>query len=194
MGSFSIRTCFCPGVAAARGCSKTLAGSTEVRQQCSGLDSVSRTASTAGPTAPPLSNWPARRNSLEAADLPPGAKLVAWREAVRERVAPDPVEGVWPVGQDLFLAAGLAERSVTVAGIVRAMCERSGKQLESAHRLRHLSEGSPLAKAHGTKYPILQGPMTRVSDTAAFAAALADEGALPSLDRQLLRHTGTEQP
>ncbi len=52
---------------------------------------------------------------------------------------------------------------------------------------RPLAEGAPLAISLGTRYPILQGPMTRVSDVASFAEAVAREGALPFLALALLR-------
>src|SRR5204863_6798347 len=107
--------------------------------------------------------------------------LLAWREAVRTRIAAGPAAGAWAVGQDVATAAGLAARGVTVAGIVQAVCEQASKQVESARRLRHLSENAPLAKSHGTRYTILQGPMTRVSDTAEFAAAVGDGGGVPFL-------------
>ncbi|MFJ5264828.1 SDR family NAD(P)-dependent oxidoreductase [Streptomyces sp. NPDC088387] len=42
-----------------------------------------------------------------------------------------------------------------------------------------LRPGSPMSRALGTRLPIAQGPMTRVSDQARFAAAVADDGALP---------------
>src|SRR5207248_1139583 len=64
--------------------------------------------------------------------------------------------------------------------------------VESNRHLCHLAEGAPLAQSHGTKYPILQGPMTRVSDTAAFADAVAAGGALPFLALALLRKAETE--
>ena len=41
--------------------------------------------------------------------------------------------------------------------------------------------GSALAESHGTRFPIVQGPMTRVSDVPEFAAAVCDAGALPML-------------
>ena len=44
-----------------------------------------------------------------------------------------------------------------------------------------LNEGSPLAQSHGTRYPIVQGPMAQVSDRASFAAKVAEAGALPFL-------------
>ncbi|MBX9626107.1 MAG: acyltransferase domain-containing protein, partial [Gemmataceae bacterium] len=116
-----------------------------------------------------------------------------WRQAVRARVAADPAEGVWPVGQDIVTATGLAAKFVTVAGIVQAVADRAGKQLDAARRLNPLAEGSPLAKSHGIKYPILQGPMTRVSDTAAFADAVAAGGGLPFLALALMRKAETEK-
>ncbi|HLC21431.1 MAG TPA: beta-ketoacyl synthase N-terminal-like domain-containing protein, partial [Candidatus Methylomirabilis sp.] len=58
---------------------------------------------------------------------------------------------------------------------------------EAAHALRPLDENAPLAASHGTRYPIVQGPMTRVSDTAAFAADVAEGGALPFLALALMR-------
>ncbi|MFI5686990.1 SDR family oxidoreductase [Streptomyces sp. NPDC051636] len=46
---------------------------------------------------------------------------------------------------------------------------------------RALLPGSPMSRALGTRLPVAQGPMTRVSDQAGFAAAVAGEGALPFL-------------
>jgi acyl transferase domain-containing protein/NAD(P)H-dependent flavin oxidoreductase YrpB (nitropropane dioxygenase family)/NADP-dependent 3-hydroxy acid dehydrogenase YdfG len=121
------------------------------------------------------------------------AKPGTWTATVLSRASADPAEGVWPVGQDVVAAAGLAAAGVTVSGIIQTICSRAGANIEAAGRLRQLAEGSPLAKSHGTKYPILQGPMTRVSDTAAFANAVACGGALPFLALALLRKVETEQ-
>ena len=44
-----------------------------------------------------------------------------------------------------------------------------------------------MAESHGTRYPIVQGPMTRVSDRADFALAVAEGGGLPFLALALLR-------
>src|SRR4029077_2752768 len=86
-----------------------------------------------------------------------------------------------------------AAKFVTVAGIVQAVAERATRNVETARRTRHLSEGSPLAKSHGTRYPVLQGPMTRVSDTAAFADAVAAGGGLPFLALALFRKAEVEK-
>ncbi|MBL1099315.1 type I polyketide synthase [Streptomyces coffeae] len=42
-----------------------------------------------------------------------------------------------------------------------------------------LRPGSPMTRTTGTRLPLAQGPMTRVSDQAGFASAVADGGALP---------------
>jgi acyl transferase domain-containing protein/NAD(P)H-dependent flavin oxidoreductase YrpB (nitropropane dioxygenase family) len=91
---------------------------------------------------------------------------------------------LWPVGQDAAQAATLARRYVTAGGIVQAFARALEEPIEP---LDALGENSPLARSHGTRYPIVQGPMTRVSDTVAFAEAVADGGGLPFLALALLR-------
>ncbi|WP_225827638.1 type I polyketide synthase [Streptomyces naphthomycinicus] len=44
-----------------------------------------------------------------------------------------------------------------------------------------LRPGAAMSRALGTRLPVAQGPMTRVSDQAGFAAAVAEDGALPFL-------------
>jgi NAD(P)H-dependent flavin oxidoreductase YrpB (nitropropane dioxygenase family) len=58
---------------------------------------------------------------------------------------------------------------------------------------RALDAGSPLAEQHGTRYPVVQGPMTRVSDTAAFADAVASNGGLPMIALAMLRKHEVER-
>ncbi|WP_161967675.1 type I polyketide synthase [Fimbriiglobus ruber] len=145
------------------------------------------------PDNPAAAQLAREEQRLQSADLPADAKRDAWREAVRKLVAGPLGECAWLMGQDVGTAPGLAARGVTVAGIVQAVCQQARKQVEAMRRLRPVSEGAPLAKSHGTRYPILQGPMTRVSDTAAFATAVSNGGALPFLALALLRKTETEQ-
>ncbi len=120
-------------------------------------------------------------------------KAAQWRRAIGDRLAADPAQGVWLVGQEIGIAARLAESGVTVAGILQGIASQTRARLEAARRLDPLAEGSPLAAAHGTRYPILQGPMTRVSDSPDFAAAVASAGALPFLALALLRKGEVEQ-
>ena len=54
-------------------------------------------------------------------------------------------------------------------------------------------EASPLARSLGTKYPILQAPMTGVSDVPEFCRAVAGHGAVPFLALDLMRRVEVEQ-
>jgi acyl transferase domain-containing protein/NAD(P)H-dependent flavin oxidoreductase YrpB (nitropropane dioxygenase family)/acyl carrier protein len=92
-----------------------------------------------------------------------------------------------PVGQDAALAHELARVHVTVGGIVQAIERSIPAGIAAARVARPLAAGAPLAVACGTRYPILQGPMTRVSDVAGFAHAVARDGGLPFLALALMR-------
>jgi acyl transferase domain-containing protein/NAD(P)H-dependent flavin oxidoreductase YrpB (nitropropane dioxygenase family)/NAD(P)-dependent dehydrogenase (short-subunit alcohol dehydrogenase family)/acyl carrier protein len=109
------------------------------------------------------------------------------------RFAPNDKSRLWLIGQDAAFAKTLAQRYRTVCGIVQALRQSVAQHIETARRLAPLAEGSPLAQRHGTRYPIVQGPMTRVSDTAAFAESVAANGALPFLALALLRRDDTEK-
>ena len=76
---------------------------------------------------------------------------------------------------------------MTVGGIVQAVESAIEEGIRTSQARPPLAEGSPLAQAHGTRFPIVQGPMTRVSDTTAFAEAVALGGALPFLALALMR-------
>ncbi|MEV0663924.1 SDR family NAD(P)-dependent oxidoreductase [Actinomadura luteofluorescens] len=95
-----------------------------------------------------------------------------------------------PVGQDAPLAAAFAERYRTAGGVVRAVREQIDLHLRAAVR------SEPFAPRSGPA--VVQGPMTQVSDTSAFAGAVAQDGGLPFLAlalmdpgrvRELLRET-----
>ncbi len=102
----------------------------------------------------------------------------------------DPLTGFITAGQDLALAAPLAARFGSVAGIVAGIRRGAAEALEAGATTRPLAsaeEGGAWAVAHGTAHPIAQGPMTRVSDVASFAAAVAEGGGLPFIALSLLR-------
>jgi acyl transferase domain-containing protein/NAD(P)H-dependent flavin oxidoreductase YrpB (nitropropane dioxygenase family)/NAD(P)-dependent dehydrogenase (short-subunit alcohol dehydrogenase family) len=109
-----------------------------------------------------------------------------WRSVLKANVGWSP-DQAWPVGQDAAFASDLARRHVTVGGIIQAVEDAIDRALESSATLRPLAPGSPLALSHGTTYPIVQGPMTRVSDTTTFAQAVSDGGGLPFLALAMLR-------
>ncbi len=86
-----------------------------------------------------------------------------------------------PTGQDAAFAATFATRWPTAGSLVHGLSRQIALHLDSARAEPSLRPGSPFAEAHRTRYPIVQGPMTRVSDRAAFANAVAAEGGLPFL-------------
>ncbi|HVO90119.1 MAG TPA: SDR family NAD(P)-dependent oxidoreductase [Casimicrobiaceae bacterium] len=92
-----------------------------------------------------------------------------------------------PAGQDASFARPLAERFRTVGGIVRGIEAAIATQIAQAAEQDVLCAASPLAESLHTRYPIFQGPMTRVSDRAAFADAVASAGGLPFLALALMR-------
>ncbi|HKE72424.1 MAG TPA: beta-ketoacyl synthase N-terminal-like domain-containing protein, partial [Acidimicrobiales bacterium] len=92
-----------------------------------------------------------------------------------------------PVGQDASFAGPLAAVHRTAGGIVGAVRAAIEAQLVAARELAPLAPGNGTAATRGTEYPIAQGPMTRVSDRAGFARAVADGGALPFLALSLMR-------
>jgi acyl transferase domain-containing protein/NAD(P)H-dependent flavin oxidoreductase YrpB (nitropropane dioxygenase family) len=79
-----------------------------------------------------------------------------------------------PVGEDAALARPFAERYRTAAGVIAAVAGG-------------ISSGVSASAAEAARRPrIAQGPMTRVSDQAAFAAAVAAEGGLPFIALALM--------
>ncbi len=114
--------------------------------------------------------------------------LAQWREAIRQRIGWNSLENqIWPIGQDAAFARSLAEQFRTVGGVLEGLRQSIDAHVRTARALKPLDARGPLARSHGTLYPIVQGPMTRVSDTASFAAAVAKGGALPLLALALMR-------
>lgn len=120
--------------------------------------------------------------------------IAAWRSKVSAAlVATGDGDRILPIGQDACFARGLAAAHGSVEQVC-ATIERAVRiGVASARRAKVLRPGGPLAESHGTKYPVVQGPMTRVSDTAAFADAVATAGGLPFLALALLRAKKVEK-
>ncbi len=118
----------------------------------------------------------------------------AWWDQVSARIGWDHSgRQVYPIGQEAVVAASLAGRFDRVAHVLDEFRAAADAHVRIARAIKPLDEGSPLARAHGTRYPIVQGPMTRVSDTAAFAARVASGGAVPFLALALLRAHDVER-
>src|SRR5262245_18476428 len=120
-------------------------------------------------------------------------------DGVRARLGGDDLaRNLLPVGQDAAFAKTFAQRLPTAAQLVRGLRAEIASHLAAAADHQPVGPHSPLAQAHGTKYPIAQGPMSRVSDRARFADAVSQAGGLPFLAltlmsgaevRELLRET-----
>jgi NAD(P)H-dependent flavin oxidoreductase YrpB (nitropropane dioxygenase family) len=105
-----------------------------------------------------------------------------WHQAIARRIGWDSAEkNLLLMGQDIAFAASLGKRFVTVSGILQAVRKTVESHIKQACRHQPFSEGSPLAQSHRTRYPIVQGPMARISDNPAFALQVAEKGALPLL-------------
>ncbi|MBI3156615.1 MAG: SDR family NAD(P)-dependent oxidoreductase [Burkholderiales bacterium] len=112
-------------------------------------------------------------------------------DALRERIAGatgwgDAARGLLPIGQEVVFAEAWRRRHGSLRGILSAFDEALASQAALSRAHPALQQGSPMAGALGTRYPIVQGPMTRVSDTAEFALAVAEAGALPMIAFALL--------
>ncbi|UGS36425.1 type I polyketide synthase [Capillimicrobium parvum] len=90
------------------------------------------------------------------------------------------------LGQDAAFAAPLARRHGTVGGVVVALRTSLDQRVRDTARLHPLAAGAALAADHGTRLPVVQGPMTRVSDRPGLAAAVADAGGLPFIALALM--------
>jgi acyl transferase domain-containing protein/NAD(P)H-dependent flavin oxidoreductase YrpB (nitropropane dioxygenase family)/NAD(P)-dependent dehydrogenase (short-subunit alcohol dehydrogenase family)/acyl carrier protein len=121
-------------------------------------------------------------------DLAPVASSRGAHPAVvASRLGPGPLaERLLPLGQAAAFARPLAQRHRTVRGILEAVRLAAEDGVRAAREQAPLAELAPLARDHGIRYPIFQGPMTRVSDQASFARSVADAGALPFLALSLL--------
>lgn len=92
-----------------------------------------------------------------------------------------------PMGQDISLAVDLYDEFKTLKKLTFGLKEAMYGHLKQAKALQVIDQDNPLAQELGLKYPIAQGPMTRVSDVPAFANAVAENGALPFVALSLLK-------
>ncbi|MER7786647.1 SDR family oxidoreductase [Streptomyces sp. NPDC097640] len=92
------------------------------------------------------------------------------------------------IGQDAFLPRRFQRRWGTLGAAIRGIRDAVADSLATDTSV--LGPDSAGSRALGTELPLVQGPMTRVSDQSAFAAAVAAEGALPFIALAL---SGAEQ-
>lgn len=92
-----------------------------------------------------------------------------------------------PMGQDISLAIDLYEDFKSLKKLIFGFKEAMYGHLKQAKALQVIDKNNTLAKELGLRYPIAQGPMTRVSDVPLFANAVAEAGALPFVALSLLK-------
>lgn len=89
--------------------------------------------------------------------------------------------GLAPVGQDASLAGWLAAKHINVAGILKAYRLRAQENFKMACRSEAFAPASALAESHGTKFPIVQGAVSGITDQPAFCELVESNGALAML-------------
>ncbi|WP_433113598.1 SDR family NAD(P)-dependent oxidoreductase [Micromonospora sp. CA-246542] len=105
--------------------------------------------------------------------------LVDGVRGIRRGGPHDSASQLLPIGQDGWLAAVFARRWPDTAAAVRGIRATLLEALAESSIGDALAPGAALADALNVRIPVVQGPMTRVSDEAPFAAAVAADGALP---------------
>ena len=113
-------------------------------------------------------------------------KSLVWGEKLDQDLIP--LSSLWPLinesSQQLTQSLGEAPRCHEILNqILEQVCERLDLALKHTQAEPTLS---PLCESHQLKYPLFQGPMTRVSDNADFALAVAEHGAMPFIALSLL--------
>lgn len=99
----------------------------------------------------------------------------------------DPAAGLLPLGQDVAFAAAWQKQYGSLAQLLQAIDNAVQNNPQTALKARAIQADAPLAQALGLPLPLVQGPMSRVSDKAEFAEAVASGGALPMLALALLK-------
>ncbi|PSG98480.1 hypothetical protein BRD56_00665 [Thermoplasmatales archaeon SW_10_69_26] len=121
-------------------------------------------------------------NSSELGPATRRAHLRALLDEERGHWTEDPHDAIHALGADAAHAGFFAEMGTLEA----ALDHLETRVREQADKFP-LTEGSPLAQAHGTDLPVVQGAMANVSEEPAFAKAVADAGGLPFLAFASLR-------
>jgi acyl transferase domain-containing protein/NAD(P)H-dependent flavin oxidoreductase YrpB (nitropropane dioxygenase family) len=105
----------------------------------------------------------------------------------------EPRNGLLPIGQDVCFAGPWRKQYRHMAEVFKAIDAAVDSGLRQAVEAKPIFPDAPLAKALGVRFPLVQGPMTRVSDCAEFAMAVAEGGALPMVAFALLKGPALEK-
>ncbi len=110
-----------------------------------------------------------------------GEKARAFEDALEPVMRQGFSEGakLLPVGQGLVFAQQFAENGYGIKDVLGAYETAICDSIARVKRSFPLSAGSSLARRHGARYPIVQGPMACITDTPRLAIEVANAGALP---------------
>jgi len=93
------------------------------------------------------------------------------------RGAPDSDDMLLPLSEDIAEAQAIAEEYGSAESALKAL----SRQMASGNAAWPFEQGAALCSDHGTRFPVVQGPMAHVSDNPDFLAAVLKGGALPVL-------------
>ena len=144
-----------------------------------------------GPGRTLLPKLQEQEHRLATSDLPEVERIVRWRGVIDETLSGSAGEAR-QLGMDVSFAARLAAKFRTVGGVLEEMDRSLRFHLSRAREAEPLGPEKGIARVLGTRYPIVQGPMSRVSDTAAFAAEVAAAGGLPVMAIAAMREDELE--
>lgn len=123
---------------------------------------------------------------LELQTAPAATSRKRWIAAIHAAVTADPPQA-WPIGQEIDITRALgAQATGSAAGLLAALKQSVVQHMQMAKTTTPLAEGRGSAEVLGTRFPVIQGPMSRVSDTAAFAGSVADAGGLPMIAASMI--------
>ncbi len=95
--------------------------------------------------------------------------------------------GFLPLGQDISISKDLVSKYKTIKRFFFALQEAIHGHIRQAKNILPIAPDNAFSKEFKIKYPIAQGPMTRVSDVPEFANAVATSGGLPFIALSLVK-------
>ncbi len=90
-----------------------------------------------------------------------------------------PVQSLFFLGQDAFFAKDFSRDSADLDAIISTFFTTIGRNLDLVDRFDPIRPDTALAREHGTRLPLIQGPMANISDNTDFANQVLQAGALP---------------
>ncbi|ACN16274.1 predicted polyketide synthase [Desulforapulum autotrophicum HRM2] len=90
-----------------------------------------------------------------------------------------PVQSLFYLGQDAFFAKDFSRDSTDLDTIISTFFTTIGRNLDLVDRFDPMQPGTALAEEHGTRLPLIQGPMANITDNTDFANQVLEAGALP---------------